>query len=531
MRRLLVDVLRPQERLWLRYVTVTTFKLVIGFSRPVAAAGWARGSLWESLVTLSAHYTHHRFVVNGEMHPGLRVSNLDRLPIAIRRIAKALIASPPSTETLQRFLELSQRPEINLDIFLPAFYVQLDPLRLPPIDALEDSDDDTYGLLRGVVITLQAMTSFEIPMDMFPDLWPRMSTWCDFLFVHEEFLSTALNLGSLDRFWLCLLSICGHISNHAPNKSIILSTPRFCVLAARAYRCFCQTSDFVNESAFYMICQTFIEGRAGLEEVLEGISGTVSDLARLIMRQCEVGVPLNNPEPCLEMAPNKTAVLELAFQIVGNIDHVDGRSHAISSAPLCLALVPLGFIKTLIVALRGLSSRPLTDGYPGYSLALLVSIFERDVRRETLKTAVLEGLLDTLVAVSSRLDEEQLSSDVSHCLDWLILELLAPSTIYYDLVSEMQKSSLKISPEVIARTPSKNLATALQLFVRAIRERFQAFGSFESETTVRMSVCGNQAVSNCTSYRRGCIITGKKSSAGCQLLRDPFSSVALVASR
>ncbi|KAK7002291.1 hypothetical protein R3P38DRAFT_3042262, partial [Favolaschia claudopus] len=480
-----------QERLWLRYVTVTTFKLVIGFSRPVAAAGWARGSLWESLVTLSAHYTHHRVVVNAEMHPSLQVSNLDRLPIPIRRVAKALIAGPPSTETLQRFSELSQRPEINLDIFLPAFYVLLDPLRVPPIDALEDFDDEIYGLLLGVLIALQAMTAFEIPMDMFLDLWPRMSTWCDFLFAHEEFLSTALNLGSLDRFWLGLMGVCGYMSNHAPNKSIILSTPRICVLAARAYRCFCQTSDFVNERAFYMICQTFIEGRVGLEEVLEGISGTISDLARLIMRQCEVGVPLNNPEPCLDMEPHKTAVLELAFRIVGNIDHVDGRSHAILSAPLCLALIPLGFIKTLTVALRGLSSRPLTDGYLQFSLELLVAIFERDVRRETLKTAVLEGLLDTLVAVSS-LDEDQLSADISHCLDWLILELLAPSTIYYDLVSEMQKSSLKISPEVIARTPSQNLATALQVFVRAIRERFQVFGSFEAETTIRMSVCGNQ---------------------------------------
>ncbi|KAK6966581.1 hypothetical protein R3P38DRAFT_3245866 [Favolaschia claudopus] len=115
------------------------------------------------------------------MHPDLRVSNLDRLPLARRLLAKSSITDTSLTLLTQlsdSMREASHRPSCqNQRISTRVLHLTRSrtyPRRFPEIEALDILDPNS---------------SFPI----FPDLWPRISTWYLFLVTHKGFLSNVTN--------------------------------------------------------------------------------------------------------------------------------------------------------------------------------------------------------------------------------------------------------------------------------------------------------------------------------------------------
>ncbi|KAK7002292.1 hypothetical protein R3P38DRAFT_3042268 [Favolaschia claudopus] len=435
------------------------------------------------------------------MHPDLRPSNLDSLPIARRRLLKSVMTSSPSKTTLEglsaaieQSFKAVLRGSFEINDFLPAFYVLIDPARIPPIAALEslNSDDDTWCILWGAVLSLQGIVGSCPSSGSFSELWPRMVPWSHFLFTYEGFLTTTMHLNPLDKLWVTFMGFCATMCDRRHNKSLLLSTPDCCVLAYRAWRRISDDNDFVNHDiTLWMIHEIIAYGDLSppLDDVLEGISGTLADLACLIMRQCEVGVRLADAEPSLQT--DKISVMEYAFRIVARIDRIEVGSKKILSYPLCFALLPLGFMKTLIVTILGLCTVPPPCKFLEYCLVLLVAIFETDNNRDNLRIAIKQGLLDALLTVSRR--GADLLSDVLHrCLRWLVLDFLAPSTVYFGILVYLQKAILEISKSALASIPVDNLAQAWHIFFMATSERLDAGALFDSRTIESMSVCGNR---------------------------------------
>ncbi|KAK7056161.1 hypothetical protein R3P38DRAFT_2499038 [Favolaschia claudopus] len=391
-------------------------------------------------------------------------------------------------------------PEING--FLPVFYALLNPARIPRPHALEiqSADAELYGIIWGGILSVQGCVACIPPHSVFPDVWPRLSAWADFLLTYNAFLSSVstLNVGPMDAFWVISMGFCGRMAKLAPNRSLILSTPKSRIFASRAWKCFLRSTDwFEHNVSLPMIHGIMTGGNLCLDDVLEGISGTLSDLAGLIMRQCQLLAPLDDsalPPPGSSRMP-KLVILGITLDIVHCVDQIHVAQTGGSHYPLCLALVRLGFVDVLISVARILSTpdpafvthRP---GMMARCLQILEAIFIQDRETGALENAVKQGLLRVLLAISW-LPKEQLSAEDILAVQRLIITCFIPATAHYEHLVALEKAIIEIPQGTIANMSSEELVNVWSVFLLAFNERFKARVSFTSDAISSRSVCGN----------------------------------------
>ncbi|KAK6987430.1 hypothetical protein R3P38DRAFT_3449981 [Favolaschia claudopus] len=450
------------------------------------------------------------------MHPDLRVANLDKLPLAHRLLAKSLIAGPnaPSRAKLKKLSDVMEKtnatrhngiPEITG--FLPVFYALLDPVRIPRGAALEvqTADAELYGIIWGGILSVQGCVACVPPPSVFPDVWPRLSAWADFLLTYNTFLSSisTLNVGPMNAFWVISMAFYARMAELAPNRSLIISTSKSRIFASRAWKCFLQSTDwFEHNVSLPMIHRIMTDGNLCLDEVLEGISGTVSDLAGLIMLQCQLLAPLDDSAPSIPTFSRipKLVILGITLDVVHCVDRIHSTPAWTEGLryPLCRALVPLGFVDVLVSVARILSTpdsafvahRP---GMMARCLQILEAIFIQDRKTRALENAVRQGLLRVLLAISW-LPEEQVSEEDILAVQRIIITCLIPATAHYEHLVALEDAIVDIPQGTIANMSSEELGNVWSVFLSGFDARFKARLSFTSDATVSRNICGNAII-------------------------------------
>ncbi|KAK7058163.1 hypothetical protein R3P38DRAFT_2599778 [Favolaschia claudopus] len=412
------------------------------------------------------------------MHPDLRLSNLDKLPIMKRRLAKSMTTIPLERLALAQFaLFIKDTPAIVLNGYLPVFYFLLDPARIPPVDGLDSLAPTTHCDLWSGFISLSGIFCSRPSHQTFKDLWPRVSAWSYYIFHHEDFMCSALGLDSMKQFYFRMMRYLSDMATSAHHTTLILADSNSHVLAARAYSYFTAPRDFLDHRHVLNTIRIVLSnGGVTLDNIFEGIRGDLSDFAHLITRQCEVAVPPSSTE----MDVNELCHLAIALSIVGRIDNVGAarEKHETSEHgsgprhPLCAALVSLGFIRTLTVGALTLSSLEF-DELNGViltqCLCFLQVCLEQDEGTSGLETALRYGLLDVLLVASRRKDSR---ADLLGNVRNILMAILMPSTVRYHLLGDMEKF---LAPSIVGEAEQLSLSTELS----------SAWGSFASTFRAR----------------------------------------------
>ncbi|KAK7039706.1 hypothetical protein R3P38DRAFT_3468561 [Favolaschia claudopus] len=426
------------------------------------------------------------------MHPDLRLSNLDSLPVMKRRLAKSIMAGPITKQTLAEFAISAQTSRgTATSAFTPLFYFLLDPSRMPPISALDALDANTLSNLSGGFLALTCIVDARPSRQTFPDLWPRISSWSYYVFQHEEFLVKVLGLSSLKEYYLRMMKFLDHMSKLPSNQATIVSARTSHVLAARAWSYYSdQTVLSTHPGALLAISEIFIQGVVRLDDIFEGLDGDVSDLACLIARQSELAVPPS----ASQMDMDKFCYLVMTLSVVSQIDDIS-NSEPSHRHIVCSALLPQGFVRTLTIAGLTLSDISPAEFSKEYSIAIglllcvLQVLLEQDQGSQSVQTAVRCGLLRTLLVVSTWTHYDEA---VVHYIHLILTGILGPFTVYYPVLEELEKvDALDIVHKAARLRLHPKLVEGWRTFGSAVRARLELRDSFHSDPAQCRNVCGS----------------------------------------
>ncbi|KAJ7601548.1 hypothetical protein DFH06DRAFT_1262083 [Mycena polygramma] len=129
------------------------------------------------------------------MHPSLRLSNLSKLPSALRRTATAAASgSPRESQKLAEDIRTALVPPEYQAHLLPPFYANLDPAEIPLIlERLDTASVQVEAIRARIVQVLGNLKILSIlgrlnsvSLDAFVDLWLRVWPWIEFLDEYQD---------------------------------------------------------------------------------------------------------------------------------------------------------------------------------------------------------------------------------------------------------------------------------------------------------------------------------------------------------
>ncbi|KAK7045229.1 hypothetical protein R3P38DRAFT_3259211 [Favolaschia claudopus] len=442
------------------------------------------------------------------MHPLLQRNRLRQLPISSRRLtAPMLVDYPgyPSRAEISRFSGAAIALETPADFF-PIAHHLLDPIRIPQAENLEDWTEESACKCntRAALISYLIVIRTNPPLGAGIEFWPRIVPWVHFFLDNYRFLQTSANLGLLrpDEFYLTLMSFWRCISaEHPPgrNMSLMLSTPGSRVLAVRAWYSRAE-KDLVLEDQFAMLVRDVITHGEGisLDEVIEGSDGDLDNFAKLIIRQCDPLIHRHSRSH----NPLTTETRLRIFRLVANTvayNHVDrfegGHIGTSNSLPLCAALIRLGYIKKLTMAMYAFCELPRTlrRDYTSSewiflkaSVCLLDDLLRTRRAGHELQSSLEAGLLDVLLCCA-----QADASDTIHegLLCPIFADFLIPSTVYRGVLSAMGLAESKTTVHrVIHNDETKKVWTR---FTEILARRLAVLNLFDAPGRITQRACDN----------------------------------------
>ncbi|KAJ7128771.1 hypothetical protein C8R43DRAFT_1027119 [Mycena crocata] len=121
------------------------------------------------------------------MHDGLRLKALSQLPQAFRKLALAACAPDAPKLALGQFLKAAATASASEGrACLAAFYVLLDPAKIPSPESLDSPEVD--DIVREMPVILLPLYSIEVPAELGSDLWCRVWAWANFIHTYKEHL-------------------------------------------------------------------------------------------------------------------------------------------------------------------------------------------------------------------------------------------------------------------------------------------------------------------------------------------------------
>jgi hypothetical protein len=171
--------------------------------------------------------------------------------------------------------------------FLPIFFHNLDPVRIPSPGQLELFDRPARDDVSCAVLSLHLFFNNSPHLDLGVSVWPRIWSWVNYIHIHWDHLpEIALPLDVI--FYIDFLVFAGRFRCD-PQTCALMSTPGFRTLVAKAWT-FLPVIVEPHRLALVTTVLGFVLGdlnnrdSAHLEEIIEGAGGSLSDLAILVVK-------------------------------------------------------------------------------------------------------------------------------------------------------------------------------------------------------------------------------------------------------
>ncbi|KAJ7509236.1 hypothetical protein B0H11DRAFT_2216934 [Mycena galericulata] len=292
--------------------------------------------------------------------------------------------------------------------------------------------------------------------------------------------------------------------DYPPSERLVDSTPGCQGLAVRAWAFLLQGQNLRRRRVeLWNVHQYITQGTVCVEDIVEGAGGGIDDVARLIVRQCDLaGMTRDIP-----ISPDNLSLLEIALNLVAKIDNIgmDDEVDLAPSKPLCHALIPLGFVKTLILIGCALSriTVPSSSMITQNCLILLEAIFHLQAGHRELCVAVQNGLLRVILLCA----KSPASDSVHNALLNLLSRVLSPATVYYHVLVDLGTACFAIAdvvgPEGFSR---QDVFEAWRRLMHVVQARLEVLRIFDSADRLSLRACD---------YVECCNILEKKSLKRC----------------
>ncbi|KAF7335382.1 MYND-type domain-containing protein [Mycena venus] len=302
------------------------------------------------------------------MHASLHQRNILRLPGNLRRVANS--AANGSLNDLQSLGGLIPGlPASTALLFLPVFYVNLDPAGIPNMD---DIGLNTHAMACALAST-EGIYFLQNPGKFLPDaavidIWPRYWAWIECFQIYATMTSgrPSPSLG-LREFELGsnVVQFMASFHNSQTLFKLFGATPGVRVLLARNWSLLVQREagrarDVGLDQVLQCVngsCPIDASEPAGLEEFVEGAGGTINDLASLIIQSITALIPSRKPP--ITRLPLKFVGAILAFVIATDRISESRAEDDESLFLLCSALCEGGFVKTLTTVMHNLADNTI----------------------------------------------------------------------------------------------------------------------------------------------------------------------------
>ncbi|KAJ7869397.1 hypothetical protein B0H13DRAFT_2350989 [Mycena leptocephala] len=333
-------------------------------------------------------------------------------------------------------------------LFLPVFYINLDPAYIPTPGDLEYLQPDTRARIACASLALEALfglmnlvaKEYQEPDDVGPALWPRVWPWTFFMHEYRDYLRAA------SVFWEPLaytrfLLLVSEIYGPHPIRDVISSTPGFRVLMARAWTILPRLKR--KKSAFEP-CLWFLASIIGsldyadpvhFAEMVEGAGGTLDDLASLALQHIDVVV---NGNLSWEVGSAASYMRHLTHLIQAG--HSATHPSADMRERFIQTLRRRDFIPALVVGMNSVveASRAnslsfLRSGFESSfvdTLELLERLLDTPMGYRWLPAAIEAGLLTVMAGVAT-----EFPTVFDDRLRLLLTKLLPDGLLYYRVVA------------------------------------------------------------------------------------------------
>ncbi|KAJ7021169.1 hypothetical protein C8F04DRAFT_1141765 [Mycena alexandri] len=465
------------------------------------------------------------------MHPAVDIHKLQRLPVSQRRVAMAACRSTRSFHNLKQVEELCKKATDSEKIlFLPVFYINLDPAHIPTPGDLEYLQPDTRARIACASLALEALfdlmslvaEEYQEPDDVGPALWPRVWPWTFFMHEYRDYLQAASVFWeplTYTRFLLFVSDIYGP----QPIRGVISSTPGFRVLMARTWTILPRLQ--LKKSAFEP-CLWFLASIIGsleysdpvhFAEMVEGAGGNLDELASLALQHINVVVSGNLS---WEVGSSAAYMCHLAHLIQAG--HSATQTSADIRERFIQTLRRRDFIPALVVAMNSVleESRAndrsfLRSNFQSSfvaTLELLERLFDTPMGYRWLPAAIEAHLLTLMAGIAT-----EFSTVFDGRLQLLLTKLLPDGLLYYHVVAALDN----ILDDVAEIWSSEELEE-LEIFddwssFRYLAEkRVQLLHSLQSTRSCDNLECGKIQERSCFRRCMGCK-TSKYCNKECQI--------------
>ncbi|KAJ7608002.1 hypothetical protein DFH06DRAFT_1249139 [Mycena polygramma] len=427
-------------------------------------------------------------------HRSLRLDNLSKLPVSYRRLASAAVNG--TVLNLQEFLGLCvTAPYSQPKLFLPVFFANLDPARIPSLAQLDSISRGIDSPIALALLSLRALItgreSFELPAEASLDVWPRVWKWMHFLDTYRDLFPESADKETYSLYLTTILDL----QKHQETKDLIDATPGVRVVVARAWAFFVGLDACVGEAGFHDVCLYLLNdlkpsNPANIAELIEGVSGTVADLASVIVRH------MNHI-----IASSKIAVFYFEG-IIGILDKMDTNSS------LKKALLSAGIVKALMHMINFLAGTRTPDpaGVLNDCFTILSRIFTTYPAPMCIPAALRAGILNIICVCT--VAHPTLREHMQH----LVQQILPPALIYHSVVARVEDAiydagEAAMDPRFKASSIFQDWAKFVQLTKERVRfARAYDAGEYPSRTACNSSTCTNvqerRDMKRCGSCRR-----------------------------
>ncbi|KAJ7156799.1 hypothetical protein C8R46DRAFT_1196214, partial [Mycena filopes] len=421
------------------------------------------------------------------MHPSLRLSALNALPISTRRIA--LAAAKGSLHNLERLQNIMTEATSTV-LMLPVVYAALDIARIPNPELLDTPDlisVRTRSELATAALAWAILHAMEIPDGVALDFWDRIWVWFQFVDTYRGHLN---ELDVLTETTL-LLDIVVFPDRFQDNDDIndrITATSGFYPAVARAWKLLLDEEDMDGLTAVLNLVAAPKEKPREpgmLSELAEGVGGSYARLASLVLRHVSDALGTGAGG----LSGNDLFALFGGFMFISDVaeEAAQNNDEYNPARRLLRELVQNDLIKHLVRTSAVLSEAP--DGGVetiNKSFVILRHLMDQRIMRLIIPNALDQGLLRTIVLCARRSS----LSETQHHLEFFLRELLPSSTVYCDVIPPMGEAIAGVKTLVSTDAFIKSEIFAdWTHFLSIAQERFALLQSFDSRDLGAQKAC------------------------------------------
>ncbi|KAJ7502655.1 hypothetical protein B0H11DRAFT_1907210 [Mycena galericulata] len=369
---------------------------------------------------------------------------------------------------------------------LPVFYLNLDPAKIPNIAELDEKirDPDVSATITAAILCLDALYFLhETPPGAYPDLWPRVWKWTDFLETYPYCNRYASSHRAQD-ISLHFFYYVARLRQNPTTACLIDSTPRVRIFIAKIWGILVETEDYRE---FEDLCDFIgrdiaVSDAEHFEEFVEGSGGTVADLASLVVEH----ITWTTSHLTSDVCSKGLFLLDccIRFLIATNFDTCYAQFNA--------ALVDRGIVKALIGAVLALEEATVEETANVLEDCLVLLEWTMDVSdsRSWVTEALDAGLIRAIIscAVHNCIP----TSATLESLHRLLIGVLPESLIYHSILSSIMASFA--AAKDLLHLPcfmESEIFEAWQGFKELVKERLQVLIRFDSGEFRTRRACEN----------------------------------------